>query len=80
MSRAATALALALAFAANAASAQDSKPSPSPAPAAGAGGTRPFLFDGRMRGDDRRGAPDGDRHPNAGTVVVPPRASQPGHE
>ena len=44
-------------------------------------GTRPFLFDGRMRGDGARLAPSANaRHPNAGTLIVQPKASQPDRE
>ena len=76
------AIAFVLALAATVANAQDIKSGQSHTPAAaGADGTRPFLFDGRMRGDGvRQGAPAGDRHPNAGAIVMPPKASQPGRE
>ena len=48
---------------------------------ASANGTQPFLFDGRMRGDGvGQGALADDHHPNAGAIVVPPKASQPGRE
>ena len=71
-----------LALAATAANAQDTKSGQSQTPAvAGGYGTRPFLFDGRMRGDGvpQRALAD-DHHPNAGVIVVPPKASQPGRE
>jgi hypothetical protein len=76
------AIAFVLALAANAANAQDTRSEQSRTPAvAGASGTRPFLFDGRMRGDGvRQGALADDHHPNAGTIVMPPKASQPGRE
>ena len=76
------AIAFVLALAANAANAQDTRSEQSRTPAvAGASGTRPFLFDGRMRGDGvRQGALADDHHPNAGAIVVPPKASQPGRE
>jgi hypothetical protein len=76
------ALAFLLALAATAANAQDTEPGQSHTPAvAGANGTRPFLFDGRMQGDGvRHGALADDHHPNAGAIVVPPKASQPGRE
>jgi hypothetical protein len=42
---------------------------------------QPFLFDGRMRGDGaRQGALSDNHHPNAGAIVVPPKASPPGRE
>jgi hypothetical protein len=42
---------------------------------AGPNGSRPFLFDGRMRGDGvRQRATADDRHPSAGAIVVPSRA------
>jgi hypothetical protein len=80
MSRLATALVLVLA--ATAADAQDIKSEQSQTPAAAsANGTRPFLFDGRMPGDGaRQGTLANDHHPNAGAIVVPPKASQPGRE
>jgi hypothetical protein len=76
------AIALVLALVATAANAQDTRSEQSRTPAvASADGTGPFLFDGRMRGDGlRRGALADDHHPNAGAIVVPPKASQPGHE
>jgi hypothetical protein len=71
-----------LALAATASNAQDTKSRQSHAPAfASADGTQPFLFDGRMRGDGvRLGALADDHHPNAGAIVVQPKASQPGLE
>ena len=76
------AIAFVLALAATAANAQDTKSEQSHTPAgASANGTRPFLFDGRMRGDGvRQGALADDHHPNAGAIVVSPKASQPGRE
>jgi len=76
------AIALVVALAATGANAQDIKSGQSDTPAvARANGTRPFLFDGRMPGDGvRRGAITDDHHSNAGAVVVPPKASQPGRE
>ena len=70
------------ALAAVAASAQDTKSGQSHTPSvSSANGTRPFLFDGRMQGDGvRQGALADDNHPNAGAIVVPPKASQPGRE
>jgi hypothetical protein len=76
------AIALVVALAATGANPQDTKSGQSDTPAvARANGTRPFLFDGRMPGDGvRRGAVTDDYHPNAGAIVVPPKASQPGRE
>ena len=73
------AIAVALALAATAANAQDSASGQSNTPAiSGANETQPFLFDGRMRGDGvRQGARPDDHHPNAGAVVVQPKAGQP---
>ena len=77
-----SAIGLLPALAATAANAQDTKSEQSHTPAVdSAKGTRPFLFDGRMRGDGvRQGALADDHHPNAGAIVVPPKASQPGRE
>ena len=76
------AIAFVLALAATAANAQVTKSEQSQTPAvASANGSRPFLFDGRMRGDGaRQGALADDHHPNAGAIVVPPKASQPERE
>ena len=76
------AIAFVSALAATTANAQATKSEPSQTPAgAGTNGTRPFLFDGRMPGDGaRQGALANDHHPNAGAIVVPPKASQPGRE
>jgi hypothetical protein len=76
------AIAFVLALAATAANARDTKSGQSQTPAAvSANGTRPFLFDGRMPGDGvRQGALADVHHPNAGAIVVPPKASQPGRE
>ena len=64
------------------ANAQDTKPEQSQTPAVSSSNeTRPFLFDGRMRGDGaRQGARADDRHPSSGAIVVPSEASEPGHE
>jgi hypothetical protein len=82
MSRLAIAFVLALAATTTTTNAKDTKSEQSHTPVvAGANETRPFLFDGRMRGDGvRRGALADDRHPNAGAIVVPPKASQPARE
>ncbi len=75
------AIAFVLALAATAANAQDTKSGQSHTPAvASANGTRPFLFDGRMRGDGVRQGALADDHPDAGAIVVPPKTSQPGRE
>jgi hypothetical protein len=76
-------IAFVLALAATAANAQGTKSEQSQTPAvASANGSRPFLFDGRMPGDGaRQGAlTDDHHHPNAGAIVVPPKASQPERE
>jgi hypothetical protein len=75
-------IAFLVALVATAATAQDTKSEQSHTPAvASTNGTQPFLFDGRMRGDRvRQGALAHDHHPNAGAIVVPPKASQPGRE
>ena len=71
-----------LALVATAANALDTRSEQSLTPAvAGTNETRPFLFDGRMRGDGvRRRALADHHHPNAGAIVVPPKTSQPGRE
>ena len=71
------AIAFVLALAATAANAQDTKQSPTP-DVASADGTRPFLFDGRMKGDgERKGALADDHHRAAGAIVMPPKTSEP---
>jgi hypothetical protein len=76
------AIAFALVLAVTSANAQDTKSEQSQTPTiATTNGARPFLFDGRMPGDGvRRGAPPGDQRPNAGAIVMPPKASQPDRE
>lgn len=76
------AIAFVLALAATAANAQDTKSGQSHTPAvSSADGTRPFLFDGRMPSDGvRRGKLAEDHHPNAGVIVVPPKANEPAPE
>jgi hypothetical protein len=76
------AIAFVLALAATAANAQHTKSGQSQTPAvASANGTRPFLFDGRMLGDGvRQDALADDHHLNAGAIVMPLKASQPGRE
>jgi hypothetical protein len=71
-----------LALAVTAANAQDTKSGQSQTPTvAPTNGARPFLFDGRMRGDGpRQEALADDHQPNGGAIVLPPRASQPGRE
>jgi hypothetical protein len=80
MSRLAIAFVLALAVAT--ANAQDTRSGQSQTPAGASGdGSRPFLFDARMPGDGARRRAGGDeKHPNAGAIVVPPKASQPARE
>lgn len=76
------AIAFVLALTATAANPQGTSVEQSQTPAvASANGTRPFLFDGRMRGDGtlQGGRPD-DRHSGAGAIVVPRNTSQPRHE
>jgi hypothetical protein len=76
------AIAFVLAMSAAAANAQDTKVGQSPTSAVdSANGIRPFLFDARMPGDGtRQRALADDHHPNAGAIVVPPKASQPVRE
>ena len=76
------AIAFVLALASVAANAQDTRSEQSQTPAVASGnGLRPFLFDGRMPGDgSRKRAVADENHPNAGAIVVPPKASQPERE
>jgi hypothetical protein len=76
------AIAFALVFAVTSANAQDTKSEQSSTPTvAPTNGARPFLFDGRMPGDGiRQGAPPADQRPNAGAIVMPPKAGQPERE
>jgi len=75
------AIAVVLSLAATAANAQNTKSEQSQTPVASANGTRPFLFDGRMKGDGvRQGAPADDHHPYSGAIVMPPKTSQPERE
>jgi hypothetical protein len=76
------AIAFVLVLASVAANAQGTKSEQSQTPAVASGnGLRPFLFDGRMPGDGaRRRAAADQNHPNAGAIVVPPKASQPERE
>ena len=73
------AIAFVLVLTATAANAQDTRSGQSQTPAGADGnGLRPFLFDARMPGDGaRQKAPAGDRHRDAGAIVLPPKASQP---
>jgi hypothetical protein len=73
------AIAFVAALAATTANAQATKSEPSQPPdVAGASGTRPFLFDGRMKGDgDRQRTLIDDRRSNSGAIVMPPKASKP---
>jgi hypothetical protein len=70
------------ALAATTANAQGAKTEQSQTPAlAGANETRPFLFDGRMKGDgDRQRALIGDHRSNSGAIVMPPKAGKPASE
>lgn len=76
------AIAFVLALAAATANAQDTRSGQSQTPAVGSGnGLRPFLFDARMPGDGaRQRAAAGENRPNAGAIVMPPKASQPERE
>ena len=76
------AIAFVLAFAATMANAQDTRSGQSQPPAEASGnGLRPFLFDGRMPGDGSRQRTVADeKHPTAGAIVMPPKASEPGRE
>ncbi len=74
------AIAFVLALVPVAANAQATRSAQSQTPTvAGGNGLRPFLFDARMPGDGarRQGTLPGDRHPDAGAIVVPPKESQP---
>ena len=73
------AIAFVSALAATTANAQATKSEQSQTPAvASANGTRPFLFDGRMKGDgDRQRALIDDHRSNGGAIVMPPKASKP---
>jgi len=75
------AIAFVLSLAATAANAQETRSEQSQTPFASSNGTRPFLFDGRMKGDGvRQGAHAYDHHPSPGAIVMPPKASQPERE
>ncbi len=76
------AIAFVMALAATAANAQDTKSGQSQTPAvASADETRPFLFDRRTPSDGvRQRALADDHHPEAGAIVIPPKASQPARE
>lgn len=76
------AIAFMLALAATGGNAQNSGTARSQTPAATrADDMRPFLFDARLPGDGiRERAHARDRHPGVGTIVVPPKASQPERE
>jgi hypothetical protein len=76
------AIAFLLALAAPAANAQDTRSGQSQAPSVtGGDDLRPFLFDARMPGDGsrHRAVPTG-KHPGAGAIVMPPKASPPERE
>jgi hypothetical protein len=76
------AIAFVLALAATSANAQATKTEQPQTPAAASeNGTRPFLFDGRMKGDgDRQRALINDHRTNGGAIVMPPKASKPASE
>jgi hypothetical protein len=76
------AIAFVSALAATTANAQAARSEQSQTPAvADANGTRPFLFDGRMKGDgDRQRARIDDRRSNSGAIVMPPKAGKPASE
>jgi hypothetical protein len=72
------AIAFALALAATTANAQNAPSGQSQAPAASSTNEKPFLFDGRMKGDGvRREAQVDKRHPNAGAIIEQLKTSQP---
>jgi hypothetical protein len=76
------AIALVSALAATAANAQATRSEQSQLPGvAGANETRPFLFDGRMKGDgDRQRARIDDHRSSSGAIVMPPKAGKPASE
>jgi hypothetical protein len=77
------AIAFVSALAATTANAQGTKSEQSQTPPAAVSenGTRPFLFDGRMKGDgDRQRALIDDHRSNSGAIVMPPKASKPASE
>ena len=76
------AIAFVSALAATTANAQAIRSEQSQTPAvAGGNETRPFLFDGRMKGDgDRQRALIDDRRSNSGAIVMPPKAGKPASE
>jgi hypothetical protein len=76
------AIAFVSALAATTANAQATKPEQSQTPAvASSNETRPFLFDGRMKGDgDRQRVRTDDHRSNNGAIVMPPKASKPASE
>ena len=69
-------IAFMIALAATAANAQNTKTEHSQTPTvANANEARPFLFDGRMKGDgDRQRVLTDDHHSNAGAVVMPAKS------
>ena len=76
------AIAFVLVLAAAAANAQETTSEQSQPPAvASANGTRPFLFDGRMKADgDRQRALNEDHRSNGGAIIMPPKARRPARE
>jgi hypothetical protein len=74
------AIAFVSALAATTANAQATKSEQSQTPAS-ENGTRPFLFDGRMKGDgDRQRTLIDDRRSNSGAIVMPPKTGKPASE
>jgi hypothetical protein len=76
------AIAFVSALAATPANAQATRSEQSQAPAVtSAEGTRPFLFDARMKGDgDRQRALIDDHRSTSGAFLMPPKASKPASE
>ncbi len=76
------AIAFVSALAATAANAQAIRSEQSQTPAVtGENAMRPFLFDGRMKGDgDRQRTLIDDRRSNGGAVVMPPKEGKPASE
>ena len=75
------AIAFVSALAATTANAQATKSESQTPAVASANGTRPFLFDGRMKGDgDRQRGLIDDHRSNSGAIVMPPKASKPASE
>lgn len=80
MSRIIIALAVALTATTATANAENSGSVQSQSPVAMGAGMQPFLFDARLPGDEVRERAARGRQPVGGTIVVPPKASQPERE